>query len=79
MVQNQYFAMVPGNLNLIMNAVTWLIGKEKGLSIRPKEPDVRRAALSGMQAALIYGVTLLLTPLVMVAFGVAGWLRRRKL
>lgn len=79
MVQNQYFAMVPGNLNLIMNAVTWLIGKEEGLSIRPKEPDIRRAALSGMQAALIYGVTLLLTPLVMVAFGLASWLRRRKL
>jgi len=53
-VSNKFLFNVPGNLDLVLNAVNWLAGKEAHLGIGPREPEQRVANLTPRNQRLIY-------------------------
>ena len=67
-----------GNVDFFLNAVNWLVGEAKKISIRPKSPDVRRVSMSKLQARLIYYICLFVTPAAVLFSGGVIWLRRRR-
>jgi ABC-type uncharacterized transport system involved in gliding motility auxiliary subunit len=68
---------MPGNRDLFMNIVGWLSQQENLISIRPKDADDRRIALTATQQANITWLSLLLIPGSIFGAGVYNWWRRR--
>lgn len=66
-----------GNRDLFVNAVNWLASDEDLMSIRPKDPEDRRVNLTPSQMRLIFYISLIGVPLVIVASGLGVWWRRR--
>jgi ABC-type uncharacterized transport system involved in gliding motility auxiliary subunit len=66
-----------GNRDLFLNMINWLTADEDLISIRPKEPEDRRIAVTATQLRMIFAVVLILFPLFAIGSGVAVWLRRR--
>jgi ABC-type uncharacterized transport system involved in gliding motility auxiliary subunit len=66
-----------GNKDLFMNTVSWLAQQENLISIRPKEPDDRRLALTAIQQRNITWLAFPIIPLLILASGVYVWWRRR--
>ena len=66
-----------GNRDLFLNMVNWLSSDEELISIRPKDPEDRRLALSRSQMAMIFYTSVLLLPLAVIAAGVSVWWKRR--
>ena len=57
--------------------VNWLSSDEELISIRPKDPEDRRLAMSRSQMAMIFYTSVLLLPLAVIAAGVSVWWKRR--
>lgn len=69
----------PGNLDLFLNMVSWLVGDEDQITIRPKIPDFRNITLTAKKARFIAWWTQLIYPL-LILLGVGSiWFRRRYL
>jgi ABC-type uncharacterized transport system involved in gliding motility auxiliary subunit len=66
-----------GNRDLFLNMVNWLSSDEELISIRPKDPEDRRLAMSRRQMASIFYTSVLLLPLAVIAAGVSVWWKRR--
>ncbi len=66
-----------GNRDLFMNMMNWLSSDEDLISIRPKEPEDRRLTLSRAQMSNVFYSSVIGLPLLVVAFGVGVWWRRR--
>jgi ABC-type uncharacterized transport system involved in gliding motility auxiliary subunit len=66
-----------GNRDLFLNMMNWLSSDEDLISIRPKEPDDRRITLSRAQMRVLFYLSVILLPLMVVLGGVAVWWRRR--
>jgi len=65
------------NLDLLLNAVHWVVQREEAIAIRPKLVTPNQDPLTPQQGlAMLYGVGLLLPELLLIA-GAAVWLRRR--
>jgi ABC-type uncharacterized transport system involved in gliding motility auxiliary subunit len=79
LVGSNPFVSRKNNLDLSANAVSWLFDDDTLISIRAREEEGGVIQLSAVQARLIGLVTVLLVPLLMVIFGVAVWIRRKKL
>ena len=75
-VTNGYLG-IPGNRDLFLNAVNWLAQQENLISIRPKDPEDRRVSLTSDQAKLIFWLSILIIPGLILAGGVQTWWRRR--
>jgi len=75
-VTNGYLG-IPGNRDLFLNAVNWLAQQENLISIRPKDPEDRRVTLTSDQAKLIFWLSILIIPGLILAGGVQTWWRRR--
>jgi len=71
------FSNFGGNLDLAMNAVSWLAEEEDLIAIRPREREDRRVSLTEGQAAAIRGGLLLFLPLSVIGLGIGVWWRRR--
>jgi ABC-type uncharacterized transport system involved in gliding motility auxiliary subunit len=71
------FAGFGGDLDLAMNALSWLSAEEDLIAIRPREKDDRRISLSESQAAQVRTLVLVLMPLSVMGLGVVVWWRRR--
>jgi gliding motility-associatede transport system auxiliary component len=71
------FLTFNGNRDLFMNMVNWLSSDEELISIRPKDPEDRRLAMSRSQMAMIFYSSVLLLPLAVIAAGVSVWWKRR--
>ena len=67
------------NADLFANAVAWLTGHDATVSIRPKARDDRRLLLDAVKVRLMWWLTVILTPLAVLAFGTVRWWRRRSL
>ncbi len=65
------------NADLFLNAVGWLVGQEELVSIRSRSVRASRAEFSPSQAGLLFYLSVLIIPEVMVALGIAVWWRRR--
>jgi ABC-type uncharacterized transport system involved in gliding motility auxiliary subunit len=72
-----YAVGLPGNQDLFMNTIGWLTQQENLISIRPKEADDRRIALTPVQVNEVTLMSLLLIPGLVFATGVYSWWRRR--
>jgi ABC-type uncharacterized transport system involved in gliding motility auxiliary subunit len=68
---------VQGNRDLFLNAVNWLAQQENLISIRPKDPEDRRITLTADQERLIFYLTVLIVPGLVLLAGVQTWWRRR--
>jgi ABC-type uncharacterized transport system involved in gliding motility auxiliary subunit len=66
-----------GNRDLFLNMVNWLSSDEELISIRPKDPEDRRLALSRSQMTLIFYTSVILLPLAVIAAGLSLWWKRR--
>jgi ABC-type uncharacterized transport system involved in gliding motility auxiliary subunit len=68
---------VQGNRDLFLNAVNWLAQQENLISIRAKDPEDRRITLTADQERLIFYLTVLIVPGLVLLAGVQTWWRRR--
>jgi ABC-type uncharacterized transport system involved in gliding motility auxiliary subunit len=77
-IKNQYVDMA-GNLNLFLNCVDWLAGRQDLVSVRPKLSDVRWMTLTATQTKGVLWVSVLIVPAAAVLAGVAmiRWRRAR--
>jgi ABC-type uncharacterized transport system involved in gliding motility auxiliary subunit len=75
-VANAY-VRINGNADLFLNMINWLSSDEELISIRPKDPDDRRLALTRSQMTMIFYTSVLLLPLAIVASGISVWWNRR--
>jgi ABC-type uncharacterized transport system involved in gliding motility auxiliary subunit len=66
-----------GNRDLFLNAVGWLSQQENLISIRPKEAEDRRLAMTAAQQTRIVWMSLLVIPGLIFGTGVYTWWRRR--
>ncbi len=65
------------NLDLLMNAVHWVVQREEAIALRPKLLTPNQDPLTPQKSlAMLYGVGLLLPELLLIA-GAVAWLRRR--
>lgn len=73
--EGAYYA--PGNPTLLTNAVSWAIGREQLLSIEPKTLESDRVALNDRQEGLIFAVSIIVLPVLVLCFAIGVWWRRR--
>jgi ABC-type uncharacterized transport system involved in gliding motility auxiliary subunit len=73
---NAFFG-IQGNRDLFLNSVAWLAEDPDLITIRPKDPEDQRMFLTGRQQVVVFGVALVVWPLVFVIVGVVVWFMRR--
>jgi len=66
-----------GNRDLFLNTVNWLAQQESLIAIRPREADDRRIALTADQQTMVFWLSLVVIPGLLLAAGVHTWWRRR--
>jgi ABC-type uncharacterized transport system involved in gliding motility auxiliary subunit len=77
-VSNRYYYL-SGNGNFFLNIVNWLTQEKDLISIQPKTSSPRTIQLSPSQGRLIFFVSLIILPLLVLITGVSIWIRRRSL
>ena len=75
-VSNGYLG-IPGNRDLFLNTINWLAQQENLISIRPRDPEDRRVTLTSDSARLIFWLSIVIIPGLILAAGVQSWWRRR--
>jgi hypothetical protein len=75
-VTNQYFRQVY-NKDLFLNSVSWAIGESAGITIRPKTYRESSARITNAQANVMFLITAILIPEVLLLIGLAVWWTRR--
>ncbi len=68
---------VQGNRDFFLNAVNWLAQQENMIAIRAKEPSDRRLTMTAAQQQLVYWLSLIVIPGLIILAGVQTWWRRR--
>ena len=68
---------VSGNQDLFLNTINWLAQQENLIAIRPRDPEDRRITLNADQERLIFYLTVLIVPGLILLAGVQTWWRRR--
>jgi len=68
-----------GNGNLFLNVSNWLTEESDLISISPKTSSPRGLELSPTQGKLIFWVSVVLLPLLVLGLGISIWLKRRAL
>jgi len=66
-----------GNRDLAVNTINWLASDEDLISIRPKAPDDRRVTITQSQMSWVRTFSQFVLPLLVIAWGVSVWWRRR--
>ena len=75
---NTYYNL-SGNGNLFLNTVNWLTEEADLISIQPKTSSPRTIHLSPSQGRMIFFVSILILPLIVLVTGISIWVRRRSL
>ena len=65
------------NVDLFLNTVSWLVGEEELISIRPKTKRPSRTHLTADQTNLIFYLSVLIIPELLMGCGIVVWWRRR--
>lgn len=76
-VTNRYINMA-GNLNLFMNCIDWLVGRQDLISVRPKTADVRPLPLTAGQTGLIFWLSVFAVPGAAMLVGIMILIKRRQ-
>ncbi len=75
---NTYYNL-SGNGNFFLNTVNWLTEEADLISIQPKTSSPRTIQLTPSQGRMIFFVSLIILPLIILVTGVSIWVRRRAL
>jgi len=75
---NRYYNL-SGNGNLFLNTVNWLTEEADLISIQPRTSSPHTINLSPSQARLLFFVSVIILPLIVLITGISVWLRRRAL
>jgi ABC-type uncharacterized transport system involved in gliding motility auxiliary subunit len=68
-----------GNLDLFLNATSWLMEDESLIAIRAKEDGAGKIELSQKAGTSIFLLSVIIVPLLISVGGIVNWVRRRKL
>jgi ABC-type uncharacterized transport system involved in gliding motility auxiliary subunit len=68
---------VQGNRDFFLNAVNWLAQQENMIAIRAKEPTDRRLTMTAAQQQIVYWLSLIVIPGLIILAGIQTWWRRR--
>jgi len=68
----QYF-----NRDLLLNSISWLVGEEGLISVRPRTLRASRVQFSAEQGTLIFYLSVLILPELLLIAGLAVWWQRR--
>ena len=68
---------IPGNRDLFLNTVNWLGQQENLIAIRPRDPEDRRVTLTARTENLIFWLSVVIIPGLILLAGVQTWWRRR--
>jgi ABC-type uncharacterized transport system involved in gliding motility auxiliary subunit len=77
-VKNRYYGL-SGNGNFFLNIVNWLTEESDLISIQPKTQTPRTIQLTPAQGRLVFLVSVVILPLIILVLGLAVWFRRRSL
>ena len=77
-VSNRFFDFL-GNSDLFLNTVSWLAQEENLISIRPKSGREGRLTLTGNEGEIIFFVTVIIIPAIVMVLGTVVWWRRRSM
>jgi ABC-type uncharacterized transport system involved in gliding motility auxiliary subunit len=75
---NRYTGMY-GNGNLFLNVANWLTEESDLISIQPKTRNPRSIQLTSAQGRVIFWISVVILPLLVLAMGIFIWIRRRAL
>lgn len=78
MATNRYYSL-SGNGNFFLNTANWLTEESDLISIQPRTSNPRAVQLTPSQGKLIFWVSVIILPLLVLAFGISIWVRRRAL
>jgi ABC-type uncharacterized transport system involved in gliding motility auxiliary subunit len=68
---------VSGNRDLFLNTINWLAQQENLIAIRPRDAEDRRITLTADNERVIFYLTVLILPGLILLAGVQTWWRRR--
>jgi len=71
------FSRWPGNFDLMLNSINWLAEQEAQITIRPKPFTTRELVPSHLMTIQVFGISVFLLPLAVLAVGAIVWWRRR--
>jgi ABC-type uncharacterized transport system involved in gliding motility auxiliary subunit len=74
--QNREFEGTFYNRDLILNSVAWLVGEADLVSIRPSSIRTSRVQFTAQQGTVIFYLSVLLIPQILLLAGIAVWWRR---
>jgi ABC-type uncharacterized transport system involved in gliding motility auxiliary subunit len=77
-ISNRFFDF-SGNRDFFLNTINWLAGNEYLISIRPKVAEEGKLTLTVNQIRLIFSLTVVVLPAVILITGMAVWWRRRNM
>jgi ABC-type uncharacterized transport system involved in gliding motility auxiliary subunit len=77
-VKNRYYNF-SGNGNFFLNVVNWLTEESDLISIQPKTQIPRTIHLTPSQGRMIFFVSVVIIPLLVLVAGLSVWLKRRAL
>lgn len=75
---NNVFADSLGNFDFFVNSINWLAEDEDLISIRPKDQEERTVTLTGAQSKLIFYLTVIGMPLIVIIIGIGVWMDRKR-
>jgi ABC-type uncharacterized transport system involved in gliding motility auxiliary subunit len=76
---NNQYSRFGGNMDLLLNSVSWTLEDENLISIRGKEAEEGKIELSQNEGTIIFWISVVFVPLFIAAFGIVIWVRRKKL
>lgn len=76
LVNNQYLDNF-FNRDFFMNSADWLVGETSSISIRPRTLRASRFALTVTQFSIVFALSVLLLPELLIIAGITVWWRRR--
>ncbi|MGH7792575.1 MAG: GldG family protein, partial [Thermodesulfobacteriota bacterium] len=77
-VSNRFFDF-SGNSDFFLNTISWISGDESLISIRPKVAREGKLTLTGSQLRVIFSLTVIGLPAIVLLSGIAVWWRRRNM
>jgi len=77
-VKNRYFGL-SGNGNFFLNVANWLTEESDLIAIQPKTQSPRTIQLGPSEGRLVFFVSVVFLPLLVLVFGLIVWARRRSL
>jgi ABC-type uncharacterized transport system involved in gliding motility auxiliary subunit len=75
---NRYYNL-SGNVNFFLNTANWLTEESDLISIMPKTSSPRTIQLTPSQGRMIFWISVIILPLIVLVFGISIWIRRRSL